>query len=380
MERTGKAAARAAAGLLAGLLLLAGCGDAAPNGGGAEAGGGTKRPAVAYASLAPTSAVLVAGGVALTKAQLEDECEIQAVLAGLSRPRLTLDEAERLKANLRANATRRFVLRRAVLGEAARRGLSVSDGEFAAFRSNFVKRVCRSRPSWAGITNRLTAAQGAALEADLRLDCLYQKAHAALRDECREEVTEKEAQRRFRRVAAYNERARKAEREIHAEATNVWRRLEAGEAFEAACARLAGREPRVEAETEWGSFQMPFFDDEPAAAAALKALAPGGVTPPLAAFNGLAVLKLLEIVPLDDPKAPGGPRYRLGRIFFQLPETFELTDVAALRRRLADELSDEKLESALLRLQADLEIVHPNGYVAMPAVGAGRGRRDAAKK
>lgn len=366
VERTGNAAARAAAGLLAGLLLLAGCGDAAPDGG-AEAGDRAKRPSVAYESLAPTSAVLVAGGAALTKAQLEDECEIQAVLAGLSRPRLTVDEAERLKANLRAGAARRFVLRRAVLGEAARRGLSVSDGEFAAFRSNFVKRVCRSRPSWAGITNRLTAAQGAALEADLRLDCLYQKTHAALRDECRADAGEEEVDRRLRRVAAYNERAREAEREIHAEATNVWRRLQAGEAFEAACARLAGREPRVEAETEWGSFQMPFFDDEPAAAAALKALAPGGVTPPLAAFNGLAVLKLLEIVPLDDPKAPGGPRYRLGRIFFQLPETFDADDPDALRRRLAGELSDEKLESALLRLQADMAIEHPNGPVAMPA-------------
>ncbi len=324
-----------------------------------------RRASVKYASLKPSDPIVTVNGVALTKAHLEEECAIQTMLASLANRKLTLEAAEKIASRLRTTAVRRFLLRQAVLAEADRRGISVPDEDFAAFRDRFAAGVGRStrRFTYAQVTNRLSAAQAAGLDEDLRRDCRYQKMIGLLKKEAEVTVTADEAERRFARIRAYNARAAEAERAAWAEATNVWRRLQGGAPFEGVAAELAGEAPRIDADMAWGTFQLPFFDDDKALQKALADLKPGAFTPPVPGNNGLIIVQLLERLPPADPQDARGDYLRLAKIFFRLPETFDLTDAAQLKKDLQRELSDEKLQAALNRLQLKMEVAHPMGVV-----------------
>lgn len=360
---------------LATFLLLCGCGrpdgSASPGDGCASgtpcahADAPARRASVNYATLKASDPVVTVDGVALTKGQLEDECDIQTALAALANRKFTVENANKLKDRLRQTAVRRFLLRRAVLKEADRRQIAVSDDELEAFRKTFASRVGRKARAftYAQITNRLSAAQAASLDADLRQDCRYQKAHSILRDESRVSVTPQEAEKRFARIRDYNARAEAAEREAYAAATNAWRRLAGGAAFEDVAAELDGQDSRIVSDMEWGTFQLPFFADDPALREALSRMGPGEFTPPLPGDNGLLLVLVQEKLPPSSPADAGGDYYRLARILFRLPETFELTDAERLRKDLERELTDEKLNTTLLRLQANMTVEHPMGVV-----------------
>ena len=360
---------------LASLLLVCGCGrpDGSASPGDGRASGTprahtdapARRASVDYATLRASDPVVTVDGVALTKGQLEDECDIQTALAALANRKFTVENASRLKERLRQSAVRRFLLRRAVLKEADRRQVAVSDAELDAFRGKLASRVGRRARAltYAQVTNRLSAAQAASLDADLRQDCRYQKAHSLLREACRVSVTPQEAEKRFARIRDYNARAEAAEREAYAAATNAWRRLAGGAAFEDVAAELDGQGSRIVSDMEWGTFQLPFFADDPALREALSRMGPGEFTPPLPGDNGLLLVLVQEKTPPSSPADAGGDYYRLARILFRLPETFELTDAERLRKDLERELTDERLGSALLKLQADMTVEHPMGVV-----------------
>ena len=359
---------------LATFLLIGGCGKpdgSASSGDGCASGTCThtnapaRRASVNYATLKASDPIVTIDGVALTKGQIEDECDIQTALAALANRKFTVQNANQLKERLRQTAVRQFLLRQAVLREADRRQIAITEAELDALRQKFTQRLGREarRLTYAQITNRLSAAQAACLDADLRQDCRYQKTHSLLRDECRVSVTPQEAEQRFARIKAYNARAEIAERETYAEATNAWRRLIGGAAFEDVAADLGGQDSHVVSDKEWGTFQLPFFADDPALREALSKMGPGEFTPPLPGDNGLVLVQVLDKIPPANPADAGGDYYRLARILFQLPETFELTDTARLREDLERELTNEKLNSLLLRLQVGMTVEHPMGVV-----------------
>ena len=324
------------------------------------------RPSVHYDTLAPTSTLMIVNGVALTKASLEMNCEIQTALASLSNKKITVEDVRKMQDRLRQGSLRRFLMRTVILDEAARRNLTVAPEEFTSFCESFAKNVTRrnKRLTFAQIKSRLSSQQALALEDDLKKDCLYQKIYKLLKDESHVDVTPEETARRYQQLLRYNEKARAAEAEIYQKATNTWQRLNMGEKFETAVKRFAGQAPRIDADMEWGTFQLNFFQkDDPQIYSLLRIMKEGQYTPPIEGNGGLIIVRLNHISPPEEADDPNGDYYQLGKIFFQLPEIFEITDEPSLQKRLIDELSKEKLERKLLDLQLAAKVDHPNGPI-----------------
>lgn len=333
---------------------------------------GERLPSVPYSSLKAEDAVIVIDGQALTKGMIENECNIQVVLASIANRNLTVEQGKKIQENVRNRARKNFMLRCAVLNEAARRGMTVTDGEFTAFCTNFAKRITRKskKMTFDQLQARFTDAEAQSLKDDLRRDCLFQKAHKAFKEECLVAVTKEEAERRFRLIERYNENARKKETEIYANATNAWKRLQKGESFETLVADFAGQAPEIDADMDWGTFQRGFFKEDPNVYAALEKMGPGEYTPPIEGNGGLIIFQLLEIQPPTAEAAAGGDFYHLAKIFYQLPIIYDLTDADALQKQLVKELSDEKLQRKLLDLQLACKVEHPNGAVNMRSANA----------
>ncbi len=325
-----------------------------------------KRPSVRYDTLAPTSTLMTVNGVALTKAELETTCEIQTALASLSNKKITVEDVKKMQDRIRQGSLRRFLMRTALLGEAARRNLAVAPDELTTFCETFATNVTRrnKRMNFAQIKSRLSPQQALVLEADLKNDCLYQKIYKLLKEESHVDVTAEEASRRYQQLLRYNDKARKAEAEIYQKATNTWQRLNKGENFETLVKSFAGQAPRIDADMEWGTFQLNFFrKDDPKIYNLLKIMRVGQYTPPVEGNGGLIIVRLNHISPPEEADDPNGDYYQLAKIFFQLPEIFDIADEASLQKRLIQELSDEKLERKLLDIQLAAKVDHPNGSI-----------------
>jgi hypothetical protein len=323
-----------------------------------------------YPSLKGSDILVTANGISLTKKDVEEECDIQTSLLSFSKRKLKDTQIEKKMDRLRSTAIPRFLLRRAVLDEANRRSLTVSDEEFLALRTRFVQSTLHSSKvkaeDYAKITNRLSVAQAAILDHDLRQDALYQKVLKILREECRVSISPEEAEKKFKQVEAYNVRADAAEHEIFHQATNVWNKLKAGKDFEAAVADLSGQAPRIDADMNWGTFQRGFFaKDDPAISAALGSMEVGDFTPPLLGNGGLVIFQVTARQPSDNPADLGGDHYQLAKIFFQLPEKFDLSDKEQFRKDYAEELSKKKLDEKLKQLRKELKTEYPNGKIRM---------------
>lgn len=326
-----------------------------------------KRPTVRYETLKPEDVVMSVNEHVLTKAAIEKECEIQIVLAALANKNLTLEQVDRIKARVRDAARKRYLMRFAVLDEAARRGFSVSNEAFAAFCDKFAKNVTRraKKQTFAQITNRLSSANAKLLTDDLRLDCLYQQTMAVFREECSVAVTKEEAERRFRLITSYNKKAREKEKEIYQNATNVWNRLKGGADFETLVGEFAGQAPEIDADMDWGTFQRGFFKEDKNIYDAIPKMELGSFSAPIEGNGGLIIFQIVDVQPPTAEAAAGGDFYHLAKIFFQLPIIYDLTDVDALQKQLVKELSDEKLQRKLLDLQLACKVDHPNGAVDM---------------
>lgn len=326
-----------------------------------------KKPSVRYDALRPSDAVMTVDGNALTKAAIETECGIQVVLAALANRKLTIEQAEKIRQGVRLRARKNFLLQQALLKEAARRGLAVTDDEYAAFCTNFTKRLTRQskKMTFPQVLGRLSDAEAQSLQDALRQDCLVQKVRKALQEESRVAVTPEEAARRFRVIEDYNAKARTKEKEIYASATNTWTRLKAGESFEALVDELQGQAPEIDADMEWGTFQREFFREDKNVYDALGKLGPGEFTPPIEGNGGLLIFQVCDVQPPTAEAAAGGDFYALAKIFYALPIVYDLTDTEALQKRLEREMSDEKLQSKLVALQTGCQVAHPNGPVNM---------------
>ena len=326
-----------------------------------------RKPSVSYDALRPEDVVMSVNGKPLTKAAIETECGIQVVLAAIANRKLTVEQSEKIRGGVRNRARKNFLLQQSLLKEAARRGLTVTDDEYAAFCTNFTKRLTRQskKLTFDQVLGRLSAVEAQSLQETLRQDCLVQKVRQALREESRVAVTKEAAARRFRVIEGYNAKARAKEKEIYASATNTWKRLTGGESFEALVDELGGLAPEIDADMEWGTFQRGFFKEDKNIYDALGTLNPGEFTPPIEGNGGLIIFQVIDILPPTEAAAAGGDFYQLAKIFYALPVVYDLTDVDALQARLMREMSDEKLQNKMNELQIGCKVEHPNGAVNM---------------
>lgn len=366
---------------LAATALLFGCGEK-------EAAKPAKpsvpKSELTYEKMATNDVIVVVNGKALTKGAVEREIAVQVELMKIGKPNAKIGELDRAKDRIIRTAEKRFIERRVMVAEAERRGFKVTDEDRQKIREKIAKSVLRgSKAKYGILVGKLDAANRAELDAGLDLDVLCQKANVALMEECRVEVTDAQAQAKYRELEEYNKGAKEEEARIWKNASNAWERIQSGESFEKAAERCMAASEHVNSDMEWGDFELAFFKDDEQLCRYLPVMPVGTVTPPLPGDNGLLIIKMIQKFPADLGAGQTQPRYRLAKIFFELPETYPLTTAEALKPELASALSEKAFKTRVAELVAAAKVEYPNGKVMSEpanAIGLNRVGRKAAPK
>lgn len=336
--------------------LLAGCGDEAAKTAATAAPAGRT-----YVELAESDVLVSVNGKSLTKADVESEMDLQRALILTVNPRQKLERIELKLGKVRGSAPERFVNRTILLDEAERRGITASEELRADIRKRFMAQNFKfSGGDFESLKKKMSLKFYSRLEADLDADARLEALRAAMTGECRYEATEKEAETRAAAMRQYNERMAKVQAGIYRDATNAWNRVQAGESMEAAVERIvASGNKHAEADMDWGTFELSFFDEFPQVGRFLSVMPVGTVSPPVEGDNGLMIFKLLDVVNPD--QASGHVRYHLARIFFELPEFYPELAGEALRKRISEERTERAVKERVAALVKAAHIAYPNG-------------------
>lgn len=318
-----------------------------------------------YEKMATNDVIVIVNGQALTKGAAELQIAVQQEAAKLANKNIRLTDLERQRTKALRGMEKLFIERRVMLDEAARRGITLTAEDRKAIRDRFAKSVLKGRALYGLVVGKLDAEKRAELDRGLDFDMLVQKVSAELAKECAVKVTPAEAEKKYKDIEAYNVGAVAEETQIWKNATNVWERIQRGESFEQAALRSTTGNEHANSDMEWGDFDLDFFKGDRELCHYLSVMPEGTVTPPVPGDNGVLLVKLLKKIPADFSADQVKPRYRLAKIFFELPETYTLGTVEELRQEMEHALSEKAFKERVAALVAAAKIEYPNGKIEL---------------
>lgn len=334
--------------LILAVSLLSGCGEKTYEG-------------LSYGEL-PSEAVLArVNGEAYTKGEIERDIGIQMSLLAVVRPNLPDSQVEKHYRRIADSAIANFVQRQIWLGEAKRRGLSVTGAEVETLKAKFLLSLSKRKPiDKTGLARLLGPEKLAVLLADIAKDALVLKVRKAVREECDRSVSDADLADIRSAAQRYNARAAATNAVIHASATNLWKAVKAGTDFATAGKKAAEMYGHVTFNDSWGPFAAGELSDSPKLVALLGSMKPGDVTPPIEGDNGLMLVKLAEVVKPNFTDSTA-PKYRFEQIFFALPEFCDIPEGDAGKAKLAKEKGDKAFEDYGNGLKVKADIFYLRG-------------------
>lgn len=350
--------------------VMCGCGEDAAKkpaaGAAANAAANTAmRPeATRYSQMAEDDTLVAVDGAKLTKGAVEKEVEVRTALTRLANPRVKKDRLDSMARSVRKRSMDQFILRHALLAEAKRRNIALTEEMRAEIRKTFAGMMGPrfKTKGFDAIHAALPAEFAKQLAGDLDLDAVCTATRKAIKAECAYAPTEEDVKKAKANVAKYNERAKKTEAETYALATNIWKAVAAaGNDIEAA--KNFDTDEHVFIDAEWGEFEIGFFEDEPELAKLIGALKEGELTPPVAGQNGLAIYKAEGWTTPTFTGRDTKPRIKLGRVFFELPEFFNAMTDEELKKQIAEEKQEAAFNAKLKALREAAKTERPNGAI-----------------
>lgn len=317
-----------------------------------------------YSELDNGDTLIAVHGAKLTKGDVEKEVEIRTALAKLANPRVKADRLASMARSTRARSLEQFTTRQALLAEAKKRGIALTEEMRANIRATFAGSLGArfKKKGFDAIYAALPSAFAEQLAKDLDLDAVCSATRKAIKAECAYTPTEDDVKKAKENMAKYNERAKKVEAETYALATNIWKAVAAaGNDIEAA--NNFDTDEHTIVDPEWGEFEMSFFDDEPELAKLLGSAKEGDLTPPVAGQNGLAIFKVEGWTTPTFTGKDTKPRIRLGRVFFELPEFYDATTDEELKKQIAEEKQEAAFDEKIKTLRTSTKAERPNGAI-----------------
>lgn len=311
---------------------------------------------VASAANGNAGVLVTVDGKDFTEKMLETEIAINMKLMRLGNPNVSMSTLSKRENQLRKIAVKRFVDREAILAEAKRRGLSVSDAELADIHDRFTRSVTGKKGGlkYEDILAKLTPAEADSLGESLAGDMLYQKTHAVLAEESKVVPTKDEADRIYANYLKYRASAEEEERKIFRQATNVWKMIVSGQDFGEVGSAVANAHTKYE--EDWGTYELSYFKDDVQFCKLLSGMSAGDITPPVLADNGLLIAKVIKVNAPTFEKGSVAPTYQLSEIFFELPEKVETSSREDFFRQYTEEMSKSKLAETIAALKARCKV------------------------
>ena len=306
-------------------------------------GCGPGESSVPYAQLGGDAVLVSVDGVSYTKGDFERDLSVRLKLDEMSCERRTDSERADLAGRFRAETLGQFVARELLLGEAKRRGVSLSKDELEAFRERFAnalsKRVRVTSAALADVLGR----DATAFRASQAKDALSQKVSALIRREAAATAvpSDGEVARTLREAEASNRAFAVTNRATYALATNAWKSIVAGNGFETVGRKLHEMNRHVAYLPGCGARDP-----------SVTGLAEGEMTPPLEAEGGVAIYRA---------NAKPGARNRYSCIYFALAPIYVIESPDEARKTIFRANVDAAHSAKLDELRRKADIRYPHG-------------------
>ena len=264
----------------------------------------------------PSDETLVTVGTAsLTRNQVEKMAQLRVKMAKLSQRNISSGQLDRLVKRAKKEAVPFFVQSRIYSDYLSSCGVTVDQSELDEYKASMAKSY--KLKDFGEIKNGLSEEEVVMLEDQILGLLSVKKAKATIIEKADIHISEGEIDEFIAKVDRMNAISAATNTVVYAHATNVWQKIASQETtFEEAVEDFSEDESLDEG-GEWGRFSLENLRDEPILVEWLLKLAPGAISPPIESDNGLAIIKLLE------PPTADNPTYRIARIFFRLPLSWE---------------------------------------------------------
>jgi hypothetical protein len=260
--------------------------------------------------------------------------------------------------NLCRNSIRRHIAQRVVAEYAKANDIKVSEAVVSNMTKRFeLKYAIRSkalgRMQRVDDLCKISGSDGVAIERDIIAAARYLAVTNAILHENPVTVSPEEVKRRLSRIEMYNIRVRATNDLVFAKATNIWRKVVAGEITFEDAARKHSEDIYIAQGSEWGSFSKDLLGDETELLTLLPKMKIGDITPPIQSDAGLAIIRYDSKDPRDI--------YTFSRVFFRLAEPFcEETRLEA-ESEIRQGREVQEIKRVLKNFENKLEIQYPSG-------------------
>ena len=310
-----------------------------------------------YAGLKDTDILITVDGAAITKGDLENNIALRLLLHGNRRKNsMSEQEKARLELTFRSQAPAGLVHKAILEGYSSKSGLKPTDEAMRFFRDKAFKMYRKSsQKTYEDLKASLPPALQGILDSQIAMEALL----SAVRDDefakRPMEISQETIDQRIGNIQKYNEIALATNALVFARATNVWEQILAGGDFTALAEKYTEDEDGKGEGGEWGLFELGQLTDDAEVVKLLREMKPGDISMPIEGDNGLMIMKLENVTDTEPP------RYEISRIFFQLPEIF---DIPAAEEMMAEEIKEYKtkiLEERVRDLVIKAKIEYPYG-------------------
>ena len=294
--------------LVAVALSFAGCGDKSD----LPVSDGKDSPQKAK----PEVVLVAVGKESLTLDRVEKMAQLRVKLATLRAPNLRKEQRDRLQQKAKSEAIPFFVQSCVYSAYLAESGVSVPPSTKEKYKAEMAGAF--KIKDFDTLAGKLTVDESALLSRQIDGLLAIKEAKKRIVAQAGITVTEKEKDDFIAKVIRMNALSAATNAAVYAKATNVWNKISSREiTFEEAADDYSEAEV-LEEGGEWGRFSFENLRGENELIEAIRKSSPGDVTPPVECDNGLAIIKVLEV-----PTGDSGT-YRLARVFFKLPLSWEV--------------------------------------------------------
>ena len=312
-----------------------------------------------YTALKPEDVLIRVGTNAITRSDLDRIVNLRAKVVKMTLPaqqQLNAINTSAIRMPLLARLPETYRMQTALLGWAAENGIQPSSEEIATFQKRFLASCKKPNADFAKFVKKnFTAEESKTIDERIQIEATCNKASKAYIDKNPDAVEKVDVDAYVKRVENYNRMAAATNALVWAKATNIWNQAKAGADFAELAAEHSEDEGNSDGGGEWGVFRLSDLASDGNLAKVVSALGIGDVSAPVEADNGLNIVKLVDVVDERGESVSGARigdlRYELARIFFRLPEVYEIPtrdEAARLIRAAAENRAVRKFVEGLV--------------------------------
>ena len=285
-----------------------------------------------YTALKSEDMLIRIGTNTITRADLDRIVNLRAKVVKMTLPaqqQFNAINTSAIRMPLLARLPETYRMQTALLKWAAENDIKPTPEELATFQKGFLASCKKPNADFAKFVKRnFTAEEIQTINERVHIEATCSKARKTYIAKNPAAIEKVDVDAYIKRVENYNRMASATNALIWAKATNVWNQAKAGADFAELAAEYSEDEGSSDDGGTWGVFRLSDLSGDGNLAKIVSALDVGAVSAPVEADNGLNLVKLVDVVneqgePVSGARI-GDLRYELARIFFRLPEIYEI--------------------------------------------------------